>query len=164
MICDAKERDRQQARERYAKRVAEGRCTQCGAERKPGCTMCPKCLDRKAARQARRVARLGELGVDRHAPIRCEVCLREKPVVPGGMCGKCCEALANAQLGERNAWRQKDVSDGLRLQLRPGERKLYERMAGGGQQVLKFMPAAETTVGEYEIPVCDTAFLREALR
>lgn len=162
---ERRERERLQARERYAQRVADGVCTQCGAERKPGCTMCVKCLGRKAARQQRRHLRMAELGVDDHSPIRCEVCLRERPLIAGGMCGKCCEALANAQLAERNAWRQKDKGNELRLQLRPGERKLYERIADGGQQVLGFMrAAAERKVETYEFPVCDTAFLREALR
>lgn len=155
-----------QARERYAKRVAEGRCTSCGAERKPGCTMCVRCLDRKAARQQRRALRLTELGVDRHAPIRCEDCLRELPVVHGGKCGKCCEALANAQLGERNAWRQKDVNESLRLRLRPAEQRAYNEIAGGGQKLLKFagntpdVPGAEA----YELPEYSVRVFADSLR
>lgn len=166
MICNAKERERMQARERYAKRVAEGLCTSCGADRKPGCTMCVKCLDRKAARQQRRVLRLTELGVDRHAPVRCEVCLRERPVVPGGMCGKCCEDLANAQLGERNAWRQKDVNESLRPRLRPQHRRQYDEVAGGCQRWLKFagkVPSNPEPAG-YEFPEYSSKVFSDALK
>jgi len=166
VICDAKERERIQARERYAKRVAEGLCTSCGAERKPGCTMCPRCLARKAARQARRVMRLGELGVDRHAPIRCEVCLREKPVVPGGMCGKCCEDLALAQLGEQNAWRQKDVDESLRPRLRPQHRRQYDEIAGGSQKLFRF--AGNVVDGAkdepYELPEYSRKVFADSIR
>lgn len=126
---ERRERERRYARERYYMRSEAGLCTGCGSQPEPGNTMCARCLKKKAARQQRRYMRLQALGLDANGPMLCVVCLRDKPTIAEGMCGTCCEALATAQLGERNDWRQRDIGDETRLRLCPAEQRRYEQIA-----------------------------------
>lgn len=142
------------------RRIAAGLCLDCKDAPLPGRRRCAKCLEKRKKYKH-------PSGPHSKPQKLCTECRLDKPLVPGGICGKCCELLANDALRSK-AHSRCEEGGTLEVALESAERSAYREVRAdklSGQGLLPFVrqvgiPKAES----YKFPEYSRTVFSESLK